>query len=564
MVQAPELSFRTRQKNLQTLEREQFDILIIGGGITGAGVARDAALRGLSVALVEARDFAAGTSSRSSKLVHGGLRYLQQRDFALVREAATERYVLRKLAPHLARPAQMLVPVHSRRGYAAIKAGLWTYDRIARVAEAERYRMLSREEACEIEPLLQTERLYGAGLYYEYLTDDARLVLEVIKSAAALGAVVVNRAEAKRFLVESGVVNGAVVHDHVAGADIEVRGGVVINAAGPWVDAVRLLSENGEKPRLRLTKGIHVAVRSDRLPLSRIVVMNARDRRGVFAIPKDDVTYLGTTDTDYPRPEAYPRIDAEDVLYLLEAANRTFTVDGLTVSDVVSAWAGLRPLLQQEGKKPSELSRKDEIMVSPNGLLSIAGGKLTTFRRMAERIIEMACRGLMEQGRPAAAPLGESECSMLSGGDTGDDIAAYASELTRRSAGTDPAIVERLTHLYGSNAEQIVAAITADPRSGEPYAPGSLITPAEVEYAVRSEMALTLEDMLERRTRLLLWEPDNGLSVAAGVALTMASLLRWSDERLRTELSAYRELVARSKRFWNEGSADQIARAAHG
>ena len=390
MARSLDFSFRTRAKNLEQLSRDQFDVLVIGGGITGAGIARDAALRGLRVALVERRDFAVGTSSRSSKLIHGGVRYLQQGDVGLVMEAANERRVLRRLAPHLARPIHMLVPVHSRPTYAKLSVGLWTFDRMARVLEDERYRMVNRDETLALEPLLRPKDLYGAGLYFEYLTDDARLVLDTLKSAAALGAVVTNYSEVTGLAKDNGKLSAAMVKDSMTGGECSVRAKVIVNAAGPWVDAVRLLEGEGETPRLHLTKGIHLVLRRERLTVSRIVVMNTSDHRAVFVVPHGDVVYIGTTDTDYDGRYDDPWITAEDVTYLLDAANATFDVDRLTESDVVGAWAGLRPLLHQEGKTPTEISRRDEIMVGPTGMISIAGGKLTTYRKMAERVVEMA------------------------------------------------------------------------------------------------------------------------------------------------------------------------------
>lgn len=552
MARRPELSFRTRAKNLQTLARETFDVLIIGGGITGAGVARDAALRGLSVALLERKDFAAGTSSRSSKLIHGGLRYLQQGDVGLVREAATERYVLRKLAPHLARPQQMLVPVSSRAGYAKIKIGLFTYDRIARVSRDEQYRMLSKSEALDIEPMLRPERIYGAGLYYEYLTDDARLVTDVMKSAASLGAVIANYAQASGFILENDRVAGVTVQDRLTGDDFTVRARVVVNATGPWVDLVRLLCEKGEKPRLHLTKGIHLGLHYGRLPVSRIVVMSARDRRGVFAVPHGAVTYVGTTDTDYEVPDDYPFITTDDVAYLLDAVQRTFQGAAPGPDEIVSAWAGLRPLLHEDGKKPSELSRKDEIMVSSTGLLSIAGGKLTTFRRMAERIIDLSCQQLSEAGRTLPEPVGRSEEVPLSGGDTGEDVTGYGWQLRERWPKVPPDVVEHLVGLYGSNAETILEGISTEPALGTRCAPNLPATRAEVEYAIREEMAMTLEDFLERRSRLLLWDPGNGLGAADQVARWMAAALGWNLGHMQRELEHYRELVRQLKTFESE------------
>ena len=549
MARPSDFSFRTRVKNLETLAHDQFDVLVIGGGITGAGVARDAALRGLRVALVERRDFAVGTSSRSSKLIHGGLRYLQQGDVGLVMEAAHERRVLRRLVPHLARPIQMLVPVHSRGGYAKISAGLWTYDRMARVLKDERNEMLSRDETLGLEPLLRTENLYGAGMYYEYLTDDARLVVQNLTSAAALGAAAANYAEVISLITDGGRVSGAVVRDATTDAELAVRAKVVVNAAGPWVDAVRLLQGDGERPRLHLTKGIHLVLPRERLPVSRIVVMNTPDRRSVFVVPRGTVVYLGTTDTDYEGRYDDPWITLDDVRYLLEAANATFAVDRVDLDDIVGAWAGLRPLLHQEGKKPTEISRKDDVMVGPTGLLSVAGGKLTTYRKMAERVVDMVMQRLSERGERVPEKKGDSDRALLSGGDTGDDVGGFTARLTTRWPQVPADVIERLVTVYGSNGERMIEAMVGDPRLGERCAPGLAVTRGEVAYAVREEMAMTLEDFLERRARLFLWDPHNGLTVAAEVARLMGDLLGWDEQRRDAEIAAYQHHVREVKTF---------------
>jgi glycerol-3-phosphate dehydrogenase len=563
MARPPDFSHRTRARNIDTLAREQFDVLVIGGGITGAGIARDAALRGLRVALAERRDFAVGTSSRSSKLIHGGVRYLQQGDVGLVMEAAHERRVLRRLAPHLARPVQMLVPVHGRSTYAKLSAGLWTYDRMARVLKDERNQMLSRDETLKLEPLLRQENLYGAGLYYEYLTDDARLVLENIKSAAALGAVVANYAEVTRLISEGGRLTAVGVKDTLSDAELTVRAKVVVNAAGPWVDAVRLLQSDGERPRLHLTKGIHVTLLRERLNVARCVVMNAPDQRAVFAIPHGAVTYLGTTDTDYEGRYDDPSITIEDVTYLIEAANATFDVDRLDVDDVVGAWAGLRPLLHQEGKKPTEISRKDEIMVGPSGLLSIAGGKLTTYRKMAERVVDMVAERLVERGERLPPKRGASDAELLSGGDTGDDVAAFTARLQRRWPQVPADIVERVVALYGSHGERMVEAMAGDPKLAERCAPGVPVTRGEVAYTVREEMAMTLEDLMERRARLFLWDPHNGLTVAPQAARLMGGLLGWDARRIEGEVASYKRHVHEVKTFSPELAAVPPAHVAH-
>ena len=562
---AEEFSFRTRDRNLETLGRETFDLLVIGGGITGAGIARDAALRGLSVALLERRDFAIGTSSRSSKLIHGGVRYLAQGDVGLVMEAANERRVVRRLAPHLARPMHMLVPVYSRGGYAKLSVGLIAYDRLAKVSKDERYRMLDRDTTLALEPLLRTGRLYGAGLYFEYVTDDARLVIATLKSTAALGGVLVNYTEATAFLKDGDRITGATARDVLSGRELAVRARVVVNAAGPWVDDVRLLYGHGEQRRLHLTKGIHVVVPHRRLPVSRIVVMQTPDKRSVFVVPRGETVYLGTTDTDYNGSSEKPLAGREDVSYLLGAANATFSIEPLTLDEVVGAWAGVRPLLHEDGKKPTEISRKDEIMVNAGGLISIAGGKLTTFRKMAERAVAMVETRLCDMHRPAPTRRGDSGADLLCGGGTGDDLAAYSAGVRGRWPAAPADIVERLVTLYGSEAEVMLEAMSADPTLAERCAPALAVTRGEVEYAIRNEMVLTLEDFLERRSRLMLYSLDNGLSAAEAIARALGRAFGWSDREVAESVARYRAHVREVKAFAPEApdQPDTVS-AAHG
>ena len=552
MASTVELSHRSRTQNLATMSRDTFDVLVIGGGITGAGIARDAALRGLSVALVERRDFACGTSSRSSKLIHGGVRYLALGDVGLVLEAASERRVVRRIAPHLARPMQMLVPVYSRGGYAKLSVGLLAYDRLAKVTKDERYQMLDRGAALTTEPALRGDALYGAATYYEYITDDARLVIATVKSAAALGAVVANYAEVTGFITENERIVGASLRDTITGAQLPVRARVVVNAAGPWVDEVRLLVGRGEQRRLHPSKGIHVVVPRDRLPVSRIVVVQTSDKRSAFCVPRGATVYLGTTDTDYSGPLDEPRITREDVQYLLDAANATFAIDPLTVDDVVGAWAGLRPLLHEPGKKPTELSRKDEIMVNVAGLVSIAGGKLTTFRKMAERIGAMVESELHRQGRPAPSKRGDSDRTTLCGGDTGDNLADYAARLHLRWPMVARDVVDRLAAVYGSEAEAIVQAMASDATLRERCAPSLAVTRGEIDYAMRNEMVMTLEDFLERRSRLMLFDVDNGLTAAQPASDMIGAALGWDSARIASAVAEYRSHVAGVKSFQTE------------
>ncbi len=537
---ASPFSPETREAMLAALPSADLDLLVIGGGITGAGVARDAALRGLAVALVERSDFAAGTSSRSSKLIHGGVRYLEQGDLGLVREAAAERAVMRRIAPHLTLPLQMVMPTYGRATQAKLALGLWTFERIATVPADERHELWSRDEALRREPLLDGTALHGAAVFTEYLTDDARLVLDTVKGAHAAGALCVNHA-AVTALAPSPTAAEVTVRDTLGGGERRLRARVVVNATGPWVDEVRGLAGALDGARLHLTKGIHLVVAHERLPLRQIVVMRARDRRSVFAVPRGDCTYLGTTDTDYGAPAAHPEVTAEDADYLLEAANRTFTGPPLTRAEVVSAWAGLRPLLHQEGKRPSEISRRDEIMSGRDGLVSIAGGKLTTHRRMAERVVDLVCKRLGWRGEcrtsVVALPGGEA---------TPEELRVLAGTVRERLPQLPPGGAQRLVGLYGAQAGAIVARAGA---AGEVLPGPTHILRAEVEHALDEEMALTLEDLLERRTRLLLFDTHQGLDALDAVAALAARRLGWNAARTAAEVDAYRRLAASLRSF---------------
>jgi len=540
---ASPFSPETRDATLTALPKVSLDLLVVGGGITGAGIARDAALRGLAVAVVERTDWAAGTSSRSSKLIHGGVRYLQQGDVGLVREAAAERQILRRLAPHLALPLRMVLPTYGRATHAKLGVGLWTFERMTTVPDDERYAMWGRDDALREEPLLDPTRLHGAATFVEYLTDDARLVLATVRGAHDGGAHCVNHAAVTALTCKKDA-SEATIEDRLSGRTIRVRARLVVNAAGPWVDGVRALEGRLSGFRLHLTKGIHLVVSHERLPLRHIVVMAARDKRSVFAVPHGDFVYLGTTDTDYGEPADHPEITAADADYLLDAANQTFVGPPLGTQDVVSAWAGLRPLVHQEGKKPSEISRRDEIIVAESGLISIAGGKLTTHRRMAERVVDVVCERL---GRKAACRTADV---MLTGGEfTPEELVTLAVDLRRRLPALQPGGGDRLVQLYGGDAERIAARAEANAASAA-LLPGSAhVLRAEVEHVLDEEMALTLEDVLERRTRRLLFDARQGLDEVEAAADLAAARLGWDAARRTAEIDAYRRLAASSRSF---------------
>ncbi|WJH32923.1 glycerol-3-phosphate dehydrogenase/oxidase [Paenibacillus sp. CC-CFT747] len=351
----------------------------------------DAAERGLRIGLIEKKDFGSGTSSRSTKLVHGGLRYLKQGEVKLVQEVGRERTILYKNAPHLVIPAPMLLPIYKggTYGYFMSSIGLYIYDWLAGVARKERRKMLNRTETMKSEPLLKSDGLKGGGLYFEYRTDDARLTLEIMKTASARGALAVNHTEAVRFLYKDRRVVGVEVKDRVSGESYELYAKHIVNAAGPWVDDVRRLDGSMQGKRLFLTKGVHLVIDYDKLPVKQAAYFDTPDGRMVFVIPRGSSTYVGTTDTAYDKTIETPRTTEEDRDYLLRAINSMFPSVKLTVGDVRSHWAGLRPLIYEEGKGPSELSRKDEIFHSPTGLITIAGGKLTGFRKMAEKVVDL-------------------------------------------------------------------------------------------------------------------------------------------------------------------------------
>ncbi len=388
------LSAKNRPKLLQQLQSEQFDLVIIGGGITGAGIALDAAARGMQVALVEMRDFASGTSSKSTKLIHGGLRYLKQLEVMLVREVGRERAVVHRLAPHLVTAEKMLLPLTDGGMYGrwATSLGLYVYDFLADVAEIDRRRMLTREETLQEEPLLRKEDVVGGGLYAEYRTDDARLTMEIIKTASQHGALSLNYVKVEGFLYENNKMQGVHCNDLINHYNFEIKAKYIINAAGPWVDQLRQKDHSLQGKRLFHSKGVHLVLPYERLPLKHAVYFDVADGRMIFAIPRQRTTYIGTTDTPYEGDLNKVLTTKADVSYILNAANQMFPSANLTVEDVESSWAGLRPLIFEEGKSASEMSRKDEIFESASGLISIAGGKLTGYRKMAEKVVNRVAK----------------------------------------------------------------------------------------------------------------------------------------------------------------------------
>ncbi|MCM3144103.1 glycerol-3-phosphate dehydrogenase/oxidase [Brevibacillus sp. MER 51] len=549
------LSSSQRQACLDKMANKQLDLLVIGGGVTGAGIALDAASRGLSVGLVEKQDFAAGTSSRSTKLVHGGLRYLKQGDVQLVREVGRERAILYRNAPHIVIPEKMILPIvkNGTYGKLATSIGLYVYDVLAGVERKERRIMLNKQKTVEAEPLLRRDILKGGGLYFEYRTDDARLTVEVMKTASSHGALCVNYTEAIGFIYENGKVIGIRAKDLLTGAEYNLHAKKIVNAAGPWVDQLREKDHSLYGKRLHLTKGVHLVVPYNRLPLKQAVYFDVSDGRMLFAIPRNNSTYIGTTDTNYKGVLERPTVTREDMEYVLNAANEMFPSVKLTEQDVSSSWAGLRPLIHEDGKSPSELSRKDEIFYSKSGLITIAGGKLTGFRKMAERIVDVVVKQLTEEeGRAFGAC--RTDKIVLSGGkfDSAAKIPVFVKAQAERLSqwGITEEQIRVLVGKYGSNSEQIVTMcqelLTQNDQNVSPI---EALLKAELRYAVEEEMVMTMSDFLIRRSGRLFFERDTLEPVYRMVGEELAHELQWSDERKEHEIKAFEEEYHLAKTF---------------
>jgi glycerol-3-phosphate dehydrogenase len=543
-----------RKAALAALGTESFDVLVIGGGINGAGIARDAAMRGLRTAVVERSDFASGTSSRSSKLIHGGLRYLQQGHVGLVLEAVRERERMRRLAPHLVRPQEFVVPLYRGGpvGFSTLSVGLWAYDLLAGFWSVKRHRMLRPRALMEAEPALRRDGLKGAGLYWDYRTDDARLVLETAMAAAREGAVVLSYAGVTDFVKEGGKIVGARVTDLLGGEDVTVRAKVVVNAAGPWVDKITALDAPGS-PVLRLTKGVHVIVPRARIGNRAAFVLNAvQDGRVMFVIPWGEHALVGTTDTDHVGgPDTPPTVEAADVKYLLDTVNHYFPAASLVPADVVSAFAGLRPLVgppSASATSPSDVSREEEIFVSDSGLVSIAGGKLTTYRLIAQSVVDRVVERLRAAGDQRRIGRSRTGEVPLPGG-TAEPGALAAAAISRDGHGIAPAVIEHLANRYGSRLDEVLGLVVRDRRLAEPLLPDLPEPRAEVVEAVEHEWAMTLDDVLRRRTQVALRDGAGGGAAAADVAALMADALGWDAERTRA--AAERYLAAtRAERRW--------------
>jgi glycerol-3-phosphate dehydrogenase len=490
-----------RGETLAALSGTTFDLVVIGGGITGAGIALDAASRGLKVALLEKGDFASGTSSKSTKLIHGGLRYLKQFDFWLVKEVGSERAIVHHLAPHLVLPEKMLLPLIENGSYGKwlTSIGLKVYDILAQVDEDDKRKMLGKKEALAREPLLPRKKLKGAGFYSEYRTDDARLTIEIIKTSLEYKAIALNYSEVTDFLYDADMVAGVKAKDKVSGQSFTVSASYVINAAGPWVDHLWALNNSNKGKRLYLTKGVHLVFPYEKLPVKQSVYFDVPDGRMIFAIPRGKITYVGTTDTHYNQDKDKVTTDLADAIYLISAVNNMFPSISLEMDDIVSSWAGLRPLINEEGKSASELSRKDEIFVSGTGLISIAGGKLTGYRKMAERVVNRIAAKMEENLNRNVDPCNTMNIPLCGNGFKNyKKVKKYIRDIEERIVpeGLSKYHAWFLVTTYGVQAEEILD-IFGNLEDSEPEA---RLIRAELQFGIRFEMVETPMDFFIRRT----------------------------------------------------------------
>lgn len=520
-----------RQQTIEELQDREYDLLVIGGGITGCGIALDAIARGLSVALVEMQDFAAGTSSRSTKLVHGGLRYLKQFEIKEVAELGKERAIVYENGPHVTTPVWMLLPFHKGGtfGKYSTNLGLRVYDFLAGVKRAERRYMLSTGQTIEKEPLVKTKGLLGGGMYVEYRTDDARLTIEVAKAAIERGATLLNYIKAENFLYnEQQKISGIVATDLLTNHPIEIRAKAVVNAAGPWVDDVRTIEGKQAGKHLILSKGVHIVFDESKFPLKQAVYFDTPDGRMVFAIPRQGKTYVGTTDTFYEGDARNMDIYQEDRDYIVNAIRYMFPSVKVTDADIESSWAGVRPLIHEDGKNPSEISRKDEVWISPSGLVTIAGGKLTGYRKMAETVLNTITQELEQQFGIKSSPCTTKNIP-ISGGHIGGSSKFYAFlyDYTRvgKKIGLSEEEAKFLTQHYGSNVEIVFNYV----KEGHPILPSWLY--AQLMYGIHHEMVVHPNDFMVRRTGYMFFQMAIVQQYEEAILDEMAKQLNWTAQQ---------------------------------
>lgn len=560
------LNAQSRAEAIAQMQTQELDVLVIGGGIVGAGSALDAASRGLTTGVVEAQDWASGTSSRSSKLVHGGIRYLEQLDFHLVEEALTERgLLLQQLAPHLVKPIRFLYPVHHRfweRAY--IGAGMMLYDALSylggRLPGVRHHRHLSQRQIEMAAPSLAGSGIIGGLSYYDGRVDDARYVVNLVRTAVANGAYAANRVAVTGFLQTKGVVVGVKAQDLESGEEFEIRAKQVINATGVWTGQTQAMVHDGGTLKVRASKGIHILVPKDRFR-STMGLLLRTEKSVLFVIPWGRHWIIGTTDTDWDLDQARPSATAEDINYLLDHINAVID-DPITHEDIEGVYVGLRPLVAGDAESTTKLSR-EHVVVSPKpGLVLIAGGKWTTYRVMAKDAVNAAVANLQQATGTDDIPASITQAIPLLGA-TGYKAAWNRRVRTADKAGIPQAIVEHLLNRYGSMADELLELIAANPAMGQELPGNPDYLAAEVAYAITHEGALHVEDVLSRRTRLDIETRDRGIAAAPVVAKIMGDLLGWDTTRVRDEARNYRlgvesELAAEAQPTDEKANAKRI------
>lgn len=532
-------SFIDRLKNISRLQSHEFDLVIIGGGITGAGAARDAAMRGLKVALIEARDFASGTSSRSSKLVHGGIRYLENMEFKLVFEALNERNKLFEMCPHLVHPLRFMIPLYqdSRVGMFKMGLGMWLYDALALFQAPEMHEHLTASESMDRMPILRSENLSGSYIYSDGYMDDDRLVHETLRAADAKGAAIANFIEATGAVFgENGKINEIVCRDSLGGKEFRIRGRHFISTVGPWTDELGERWFKEWKKILRPTKGIHLTFPKNRLPLSSAVVMAAeKSSRIVFAIPRHEMIVIGTTDTDFKGHPQDVRAEREDVEYLLKIANQYFPGARLRESDILASYAGVRPLVQDGSESEGKTSREHTIFTDERGVTFVAGGKYTTYRLMAEQVVDEALNQFPFDERVRYA---KADTAKPLNPDTDPDVyrrVLYQADDMAKDFQRNAAEVRLLCERYGAEAERILARYNSEWSYWQ----------MEAAQAIETTMCMNLTDFYIRRVPLYLATPGHGIEFADSVGRVFQQLLRWDDGTLAAQKEALLAVIAR-------------------
>jgi glycerol-3-phosphate dehydrogenase len=552
--QITEFSYLTRQETLNRLQEEKFDLLVIGGGITGAGIAYDAVMRGIKVALVEKGDFASGTSSKTARMVHGGLRYLQQFQLGLVRQSLREREILYKLAPRLVKPTPFihLIRKGDKANYFIISIGMWLYDLLSFFRNYRLHRMLSLGKFKNLEPQIRIREVVGAAKFYDCLADDARFTLEIVRSAYYYGARVANYLKATKLAKEAGRVSGAVLKDVISGKEIVVKSNVVVNATGVWADEIRLMDDPSAPKIVRANRGTHIILPKNKLKINNVVTFTGIDgKRGLYIVPWKNTCIAGTTDVDHQGNFDNVSASTEEVKFIIDSINAVFEDVNISFEDIISTYAGLRPLLKSEDESAYLASREHEILISDQGLISVAGGKLTTHRQMAQEVVNEVVKILKKQFdvsklprcRTKEVPIAQEEF----------DLKAEELDDLYHRLGLSLESLQRLFSIYGVGYRGIIDLILNNPELGGKLIPALPYLKAEVTYSVKFEMAMTLEDTLIRRLHIFHEAQDQGLSVAREIASLMGSHFGWDHVEIDRQFTLYKKEVKQNQKYTTNG-----------